>query len=265
MKIAELWVSLQSQPDLQLYVKTWTPKQLQTATPIILLHDSLGSVELWRDFPKQLAEITQRQVIAYDRLGFGKSSANPQKLDIDFVAKEASSAFAAVLKQLTIQEFIVMGHSVGGAMATCCAAHYAQQCKALITISAQTMVEELTLSGIREAKIMFQELQQFDRLKKYHAEKAQSVLDAWTETWLSDEFRTWQLDDYLKQVHCPLLVIHGELDEYGSLAQPQRFIDCSSGLTQMNIISGAHHMPHKEQPALVLSIIQTFLEQPMIA
>ncbi|MFS6991914.1 alpha/beta fold hydrolase, partial [Escherichia coli] len=89
-------------------------------TPIILLHDSLGSVELWRDFPERLAEITGRQIIAYDRLGFGQSSPHPDFLDIDFVKNEAIEGFSVIIEQFKIQDFMVMGHSVGGGMATHC-------------------------------------------------------------------------------------------------------------------------------------------------
>nr|WP_228256826.1 alpha/beta hydrolase [Acinetobacter sp. WCHAc060033] len=263
MQTAESWIDLTA--HLQLYVKSWTPEQLQHQIPIILLHDSLGSVALWRDFPEQLAQMTGRKVIAYDRLGFGQSSANPETLKVDFVSTEATTHFAKVLEHFNIQDFIVMGHSVGGGMASCCAAHYQDHCKALITMSAQAMVEELTLSGIREAKVMFQQAGQLDRLKKYHGEKAQWVLNAWTETWLSPEFKDWSLDSFLHQVHSPLLVIHGELDEYGSLAQPQRFMDHTQGKSQQEIILGAHHMPHNEQPELVLSLIQGFLNSLNIA
>ncbi len=259
MQTVESWINLTSHSKL--YVKTWTPEFFQSAIPIILLHDSLGSVQLWRDFPEQLAKVTGHKVIAYDRLGFGQSSINPENLKIDFVSTEAMNSFTRILESLNIQEFIVMGHSVGGGMASYCAAHYQSCCKALITMSAQTMVEQLTLSGIQAAKDMFKQAGQMDRLKKYHAEKAQWVLDAWTETWLSPAFQDWTLDQCLSQVHCPLLVIHGELDEYGSLAQAQRFLDHAAGKSQKVIIQGAHHMPHKEMPDQVLSIIQAFLEK----
>ncbi|MDR0237634.1 alpha/beta hydrolase [Acinetobacter sp.] len=259
IKIVETWLDLKLGVfDAKLYVKTWIPHQ-HLATPIILLHDSLGSVQLWRDFPEKLAEITGCQIIAYDRLGFGQSSEHPNILDIDFVRNEAIEVFSVILEQLKIQDFIVMGHSVGGGMATHCSVQYPQQCKALITISAQSFVEQQTLTGIQDAKTNFQHVGQMDRLKKYHGEKAQWVLAAWTETWLSSEFSHWHLKDTITQIQCPLLVIHGELDEYGSLAQPQQFINYASGKSQMEIIKGAKHMPHKENPEQILEIIQSFI------
>ncbi len=258
-----LWIDVQfkqNQP-FQLFAKSWAPAQLKTDIPIIMFHDSLGCVDLWRDFPAQLAEVTQRQVIAYDRLGFGQSPAYPHVLAHDFVVTEAQKIFKQLLEQLNIQKFIVMGHSVGGGMAAVCAALYPEQCISLITIAAQSHVEALTLSGIREAKAMFEQAGQLDRLKKYHGEKAQWVLNSWTETWLSEAFQHWTLDEYLQKIQIPMLVIHGELDEYGSLNQPQQFVDLSPAQTQLHIMENTHHMPHKEKPEEVLAVITTFLKK----
>lgn len=260
LNITEAWIDIENITEKgKIFAKHWQVNSHQQHTPIILLHDSLGSVQLWRDFPEQLAQTTERDVIAYDRLGFGQSSAHPSTLALDFVSDEAQQCFAHVLQYFQIQNFIVMGHSVGGGMATCCATTYPTRCQALITLSAQSMVEERTLNGIRQAKVAFQQDGQIDRLKKYHGEKAQWVLNAWTETWLSEQFSTWRLDDFLQQVHCPLLCMHGEFDEYGSIEQPQRFVQQTKGSSQLQIIQGAYHMPHKEKPEQVLKLIQDFL------
>ncbi len=183
------WLHLNHDEKQQIFIQSWIPIGKHHHTPIIMFHDSLGCVDLWRDFPAQLAEVTQRQVIAYDRLGFGQSPAYPHVLAHDFVMTEAQQIFKQLLEQLNIQKFIVMGHSVGGGMAAVCAALYPEQCISLITIAAQSHVEALTLSGIREAKAMFEQAGQLDRLKKYHGEKAQWVLNSWTETWLSEAFQ----------------------------------------------------------------------------
>ena len=252
-------VKKKKKQPFQIFAKSWTPDQLKTDIPIIMFHDSLGSVQLWRDFPEKLAQITGAKVFAYDRLGFGQSSAHPERLAYDFVPYETTHGFKAILDHFQIQDFIAIGHSVGGGIATCCAQQYPERCKALITISAHAIVEALTLVGIREAKAMFQLEGQLDRLKKYHGEKAQWVLDSWTETWLSEEFQDWNLEPILKQVHCPLLVIHGDQDEYGSVEQPKRFIENVAGSSQLHIIQGGHHFPHREQPDLVLSFMNDFL------
>lgn len=246
----------------ELYTKAWQPETTDkdaTLAPIILMHDSLGSVDLWRDFPAQLAAESCRTVIAYDRLGFGKSSANPDPLSTDFVYAEAQRSFRALLQHYSIQQFIVMGHSVGGGMSVVIATEYQEQCHGLITIAAQYEVEELTLSGIREAKTGFAQPGQLERLAKYHGDKAQWVLDAWTETWLSPSFRQWNLEDYVGKVQCPSLIIHGELDEYGTTAQAQKLFSGIKADAELEILEGLHHMPHKEQPALVAALICDFV------
>ena len=259
--IHQHWLEINQTNKLQIFIKTWTPASPIHSVPIILFHDSLGSVDLWRDFPEKLALCTQRQVIAYDRLGFGHSSAHPNILKNDFVISEAQDVFKQVLEKLKVKQFIAMGHSVGGGMAVASAACYTKRCIGLITMAAQSHVEELTLSGIRKAKAVFAQAGQLDRLKKYHGEKAQWVLDAWTETWLSNSFRHWTLQPYLQKVYCPILVIHGELDEYGSLNQPQQLIDYSQARSKkMYIMQNVHHMPHKEQPEDVLHAIIEFLD-----
>jgi pimeloyl-ACP methyl ester carboxylesterase len=155
----------------RLFARVWSPAAATGRAPIILLHDSLGSVELWRGFPAALCAATGRQVVAYDRLGFGKSDAHPGKLALGFVASEAEHDFAAVRQQLGIGRFVVFGHSVGGGMAVNCAAHCGDACVALITESAQAFVEDRTVQGIEEARELFKDAGQFERLKRYHGDR----------------------------------------------------------------------------------------------
>lgn len=242
-----------------IHAKKWhTDAADHALAPIILMHDSLGSVALWRDFPAQLAQATARVVYAYDRLGFGLSDASTQPLAHSFVITEAEQTFKAVLDYFSIQNFVILGHSVGGGMSVAIAAAYTEHCQGLISISAQYAVEALTLKGISEAKVGFQQAGQMERLEKYHPEKAQWVLDAWTETWLAPAFQDWSLAEIIGDVRCPTLVIHGELDEYGSTAQPQQIFEGVSGQAELHILEGLHHMPHKEQPELVVALIAEF-------
>ena len=143
-------------------------------------------------------------------------------------------------------------------MSVAIAAAYPVRCQGLISISAQYAVESLTLKGISEAKVDFQQAGQMEVLEKYHSEKAQWVLDAWIETWLSPIFQDWNLTSVIDGVLCPTLVIHGELDEYGSTAQPQQIFEGVSGQAELHILEGLHHMPHKEQPELLVALIAEF-------
>lgn len=244
-----------------LYAKRWRAASVveNDRVPIVLLHDSLGCVELWRDFPPHLAEATGRDVIAYDRLGFGRSDPNPFKLDRRFVHAEADQGFRALIEQLQIGKFILLGHSVGGGMAIGCAARWSAACQALITESAQAFVEDRTVQGIRTARTAFAEPGQLDRLKKYHGDKAAWVLSAWIDTWLADDFADWNLDDVLRQVHCPTLAIHGDQDEFGSVAHPQRIAELSAGPATLRILDGCGHVPHKERAETVLADVAAWL------
>jgi len=242
----------------KLFAQDWTPLQAQGA-PIVLLHDSLGCVALWRDFPAQLAQATGHRVIAYDRLGFGRSDAHPGSLRLGFVEREAQQGFAALRTYFGISDFIVFGHSVGGGMAVACAAAFASQCVGLITESAQAFVEARTLEGIRAADLQFAEPGQLQRLQRYHGNKAEWVLRAWVDNWLSEDFADWNLDAALAQVRCPLLSLHGDDDEFGSPAHPERLLALAGGPAAMQLLQGCGHVPHREQAEAVLKAVARFL------
>ena len=243
----------------RLFVRTWSPEVPSHLAPIVLLHDSLGSVELWRGFPSALCKATDRQVVAYDRLGFGRSDPHPGTLALDFIASEAEGDFATVLRALGIPRFIVFGHSVGGGMAVNCAAHHGAACVALITESAQAFVEDRTVEGLEDARALFKDPGQVDRLKRYHGDKARWVLDAWIESWLAPAFATWSLRPVLPQVACPTLVIHGIDDEYGSTAHPALIAELGGGAARQELMADTRHVPHREREAEVIAMVKGFV------
>ncbi|HDS1818166.1 TPA: alpha/beta hydrolase [Pseudomonas putida] len=241
-----------------LFAQEWAPLQARGA-PIILLHDSLGCVALWRDFPAQLARSTGQRVIAYDRLGFGRSDPHPARLRLGFVEAQARQGFAAVREHFGIDAFIVFGHSVGGGMAVGCAVAFADHCQGLITESAQAFVEARTLEGIRAANLQFAQPGQLQRLHRYHGDKAEWVLRAWVDNWLSEDFADWNLDTLLPYVRCPLLSLHGDNDEFGSQAHPERLVALAAGPAVMRLLPGCGHVPHREQGDVVLAEVGRFL------
>lgn len=198
-------------------------------------------------------------VLAYDRLGFGKSDPHPSALSLDFISTEAEEDFAAIKDQLDIDHFIAFGHSVGGGMAVNCAARYKQSCTALITEAAQAFVEDKTLNEIEAAKIAFKDENHFQRLKKYHGDKAGWVLASWTDTWLHPSFASWTLASILPSITCPTLVIHGVDDAYGSQRHPITFAENLGGPVQLEMLPETGHVPHKEKTQAVLRLIQAFL------
>jgi pimeloyl-ACP methyl ester carboxylesterase len=259
----EVTDSLVSHPEGRIHVRTWTPAttadEAQTGGPIVLFHDSLGCVELWRDFPARLCAATGRRVIAYDRLGFGQSGARSDRPGLDFIAEEAGRYFAVLREQLGLRGFVLFGHSVGGGMAVNCAAAFPDECEALITVAAQAFTEDRTTAGIEVAKAEFADTQQFQRLVRYHGDKARWVLEAWTETWLHPGFAGWSIADALPKVRCPVLAIHGTEDEYGSTRHPQMIAELSAGPARAEILADTGHVPHRERPEQVLELITGFL------
>lgn len=246
-------------PRGKLFARLWRPVVETDKAAILLLHDSLGCVDLWRDFPAQLAAATGRAVIAYDRLGFGRSDPGPTPpLAPDFVTWEAANA-PLLMQAFGFTRIVPLGHSVGGAMAVHIAAAHPEACTALVTEAAQSLIEERTLEGIRAAKASFAEPGQVERLARYQGDRARWVLDAWTETWLSPGFAAWRLDAALAQVRCPTLAIHGDLDEFGAVEHARRIARLSGGEGRTLLLEKCGHVPHRERPDEVLKETVDFL------
>ncbi|MCK6599481.1 MAG: alpha/beta hydrolase, partial [Bdellovibrionaceae bacterium] len=141
-------------------------------------------------------------------------------------------------------------------------------CLGVITESAQAFVEPLTREGIQKAKLDFTNQERFEKLKKYHGEKSEWVLKSWTEIWLSEDFANWSLQREIKKINCPVLCIHGDHDEYGSLAFPEiitSLVTPFDGSPEKKIISNCGHIPHKEYERLVLDYIHGFLKKQKLS
>ena len=243
------------------FARVWTPSDPShdARASIVLFHDSLGCVELWRGFPAQLAAATGRRVVAYDRLGFGQSDALLGPLPLTFIGDEAAIVVPRLRNGLGLDAIIPFGHSVGGGMAIATAARWPEHCVAVITEAAQTFVEDRTAAGLRAARVEFSKPGQIERLARYHGAKARWVLDAWIETWLSPAFAGWSLEEDLRGVQCPALAIHGDHDEYGSVQHPERIARLTNGMARAVILQGCGHVPHREQPVRVLDEVTRFL------
>lgn len=248
-------------PRGQLHAARWNVEATGKAgrAPIVLLHDSLGCVALWRDFPARLAHATQRTVIAYDRLGFGRSDPHPGPIAPTFIHDEATTDFAAVRAQLRLERFALFGHSVGGGMAVTCAAAHADGCVAVVAESAQAFVEDRTLQGVREAQLRFRDPAQVDRLRRYHGDKAPWVLSSWIDTWLSPGYAEWSLEAELRAVRLPVLAIHGDQDEFGSPHHPQTIADLAGEGSRALLLAGCGHVPHRDRPDEVLAAVRPWL------
>lgn len=241
-----------------IFIKKWLPENPQYTAPIVLMHDSLGCVDLWRDFPEQLARSLSCVVIAYDRLGFGRSSINTNPPGVNFVWDEADFYFSHIKRAAEFSTYYLFGHSVGGGMSIGIAA-VDKECIGVITESAQAFVEDLTIKGIKEAQVLFKRPEQMARLEKWHGNKATWVLNAWIDTWLSPEYSSWSLESRISQVTCPVLAIHGDKDDFGSNAFPEYIVSNVSGGSAMAIIEDCGHVPHKEKMEEIINHVRVFL------
>lgn len=252
-------------PVGEVSVQRWTPAQPRLgAVPWLLFHDSLGCNALWRDFPQALADATGQLVLGYDRLGFGQSSPRDTPLALSFIRDEAELV-EQLLEQLGITQFMAFGHSVGGAMAVELAARLPYDCVALVLEAAQCRVETLTVEGIHRALAEFApdasaRSPAMQRLATYHGERSRWVLNAWTQTWLDPAFASWTLDEALSQVQCPTLILHGDRDEYATMAQPKQMASLLQGPVMLKLLPELRHVPHREEPELVLACVRQFLQ-----
>lgn len=244
--------------DVQLKVRT-NSSNLADQPVLVFLHDSLGCIELWRDFPQKLSTLTGLPYMIYDRQGYGKSSPfSGEKRKNDYLEKEAR-VLPEVLKQCAVNYAILIGHSDGGSIALVAAAEHPDLISAVISEGAHVFVEDKTLVGIIAAKQQYLITNLKDRLAKYHGDKTEAVFDAWTETWLLPEFRTWNIEHYLPKVECPVLAIQGSEDEYGTVDQLKSIVSQVSGKAEMHLIPGAAHTPHKEASEPVLKLCADFI------
>ncbi len=230
-------------------------------TTIIFLHDSLGCVELWRDFPKSIESICNCNVLSYDRHGYGKSSPfTVIQRNNDYLLTEAM-ILGKILDQLSLSRVVLFGHSDGGSIALLAAALFPEKITGIITEGAHVFVEKETIKGIKEAVRLFKNTNLKERLFKYHGEKTDAVFKMWTETWLSTSYKSWNIEKYLPKIKCPSLIIQGENDEYGTLEQVYSIVKNTTGESNSLILKNVGHSPHKENPQSVIEKVNQFLHK----
>ncbi len=236
------------------------PKSLsRDKATIIFLHDSLGCIDLWKDFPEKVTSITDCNVIAYDRQGYGKSEAfSILKRDRNYLKKEAEF-LGKIIETLHLKNVILFGHSDGGSIALLTAALFPEKINGIIAEGAHVFVEAETINGIKEAVLAYNKTNLKEKLSKYHGDKTDGVFKMWTETWLSASFQTWNIEKHLPHIKCPSLIIQGEKDEYGSIAQVNAIVQNTSGNSRSLIIPEIGHTPHKENPEIVLKETADFI------
>ena len=226
---------------------------------IIFLHDSLGCIRQWKAFPETLGQLTQCNVLIYDRQGYGQSSPFPISVRPKNYLEIEANILKKILDRLHINQPILFGHSDGGTIALIAAAIYPQKIGAIIVEGAHVFVEEISLKGIREAVKEYQTTDLRKRLYKYHGDKTDKVFSMWTDTWQSNTFRDWNIEHLLPNITCPVLCIQGANDEYGSIKQVDAIVNQISGQTTKFIVPNTGHTPHKTATKITLDECAKFI------
>ena len=239
-------------------------RRLEVADPassstLVFLHESLGSIAVWRDFPDRLATRLEMNAVVFDRRGYGESSAFPPGRRTPSYLEDEAERLGGLLDRLGITSAVLFGHSDGGSIALIAAALFPHVVRAIVTEGAHVFVEEHTLDGIRTAQATLQATKLREKVMRYHGDKTDAILSAWFDTWLSRGFRDWNIESYLSRVVCPTLVIQGTEDEYGTDKQVNAIVAGVSGPVESLMIPGVRHTPHREAADAVIDATARFL------
>lgn len=248
--------------NIQLEYLSLELDSVDTDPTIVFLHEGLGCVELWRDFPEKLCVALGLRGFVYSRQGYGASDPIHLPRPLDFMHQEALNVVPRVLDQAEIKSAILVGHSDGGSISLINAGAIRDpRIKALATIAAHVFNEEITVKSIEEAKNAFEKQNLRERLEKYHGNNVDCAFWGWNATWLHPDFRNWNLEEFLPNIDVPTLIIQGAEDQYGTIKQVKAIesgITCS---TQTAIIEDAKHSPHLDQQDTTINEIKNFLNQ----
>ena len=239
----------------------WIDAQRSDAPVIVFLHEGLGSVAMWKDFPARLCEATACRGLVYSRYGYGRSDPLERPRDPRFMHDEATIALTQCLDRLDVRSPILFGHSDGGSIALLHAALSGRAVSAAIVMAPHVFVEDLSITSIEAAKHAYETTDLRSRLARYH-DDPDSAFRGWNEIWLHPDFRAWNIEDALPRIRCPILAMQGVDDEYGTMEQIDRI---ARGATNTHValvrIPECGHSPHRDQPQRVIDEVRLWLRR----
>ena len=260
-------------PDQDLWLETdqgrlearcWGPPPDRRPT-LVLLHEGLGSVGLWRDLPARLTAETGWGVLAYSRAGYGRSSPCPLPRPLDYMQREATLVLPQVLEIIGFRSGVTLGHSDGGSIA---ALHLGEapdpRIAGTILIAPHFFVEDCSIQAIAAARDAYETGNLREKLARHHDDVDCAFL-GWNQAWLDPAFRDWNISDTLHRIHSPLLAFQGLSDPYGTRAQVDPIPDATPAPARICLLDGCGHAPHQEQPDRVIGEIRDFLAELQLA
>lgn len=229
---------------------------------LVLLHEGLGSVAMWRDFPARLAAATGCRILVYSRYGYGQSDILEAPFGTDFMHQEGRQALPELLAALEIDQPVLVGHSDGASIALLYAGDPSHAPAGLVLMAPHCFVEEISIRSIEAAKRAFETGDLPARLARYHRDVRRTFY-GWNDIWLNPEFRAWNIEECLPQIRCPILAIQGEDDEYGTMAQIDAIARRASNSPGVELLKLAdcRHSPHRDQTLAVIDAISRYTDQ----
>jgi pimeloyl-ACP methyl ester carboxylesterase len=230
---------------------------------LVFLHEGLGSISHWRNFPEHVADTTGCSVTVYSRYGSGESDLLGEERPVSYMHDEALRALPDLLQQLDIEKPILVGHSDGASIALIFAGAPAEVhdgVLGLVLLAPHVFVEDRSVASIAEAKTSFETTNLPEKLARHHRDAA-STFWGWNNIWLRPDFRAWNIEEYLPRITCPILAIQGLDDQYGTIAQVQAIAQQSGGPVEILPLAECRHSPQRDQPEAVLAAIAGFVKR----
>jgi pimeloyl-ACP methyl ester carboxylesterase len=226
---------------------------------LVFLHEGLGSVAMWRDFPGRMAHATNCNAIVYSRYGYGQSDPLTEPRTVRYMHDEALIALPELLDRLPVEQPILIGHSDGGSIALIHAGARVRPVTAVVTMAAHVLVEDISIASIAAARTAYETTDLRAKLARYHAD-VESAFRGWNRIWLAPEFRDWNIEEFLPRIACPVLALQGEDDEYGTMEQMRR-IGALVPDAELLRLEDCRHSAHKDQPEAVIDAITRFVDR----
>lgn len=236
------------------------PRPNEKAT-LVLLHEGLGSVGLWGDFPMRLAEATGLGVFVYSRAGYGRSSPSVLPRGVTFMHEEARDVLPRVLDAISLRRSILLGHSDGASIAAIYAGSVADhRIRGLVLLAPHFFTEEFGIAEIAHMRQAYRTTDLRAKLAKWHADPDNAFAN-WSGPWLKPAFRTWDITEELAYIRVPILIVQGEEDQYGTLQQIEVAKEECSCPVEAVILKGIRHLPHRQAPEATMAAIVDFAQR----
>ena len=239
----------------------WIDPARVDAPLLVFLHEGLGSLAMWKDFPASLCAAAGARGLVFSRYGYGRSTPRPgaEKWPVGYMHDQALKVLPALFEQLgVVDPPWLFGHSDGGSIALLYAAAFPERVAGVVAVAPHVFVEGLSVASIEQARIAYATTDLRQRLARYHVDP-DSAFFGWNDIWLDPAFRGWNIEDCLARIRCPVLAVQGEDDPYGTMAQIET-IARRVPQSRLLKLAACGHSPHRDRPEALVEAVDSFLQ-----